>query len=433
MNNLAGTILFMKNRLVGSPWMLGITFVGIYLFNFFLAWPTTRWGDISNGSFLFGDFSALSTWSSECRVNVALPDLFSVYSQIDSSATCPGFNYGMTLIILLSIFPIAWEYYVVTALTVGVLAVLALGHFLASNYKMGFWQKVIVALAFFSPGTYLLFERGNLDLVIFLLIVMAASLLARGSFLPGFFVLVFATLLKFYALPAVVLAALLAKKISHKIVVSLLTLATIAWVLFDFSRSQVLSSYGPVQFGYPVLGHYFEWLGLSLDPVPNMIGFLTPFIVWAALVLIERKAGPVYQSQLSKTINDLKGDYAFIFTALLFCAMFFIGLSFDYRLIFLALAGVALILKCNLSRELRIALWVSLFIALWGSGAIGGNFMFIPPAIKPVLIGGFQLAGDLAVFLWVGILLYVGALVLARKIDWFSRLLFFITRSKVVG
>jgi hypothetical protein len=113
--------------------------------------------------------------------------------------------------------------------------------------------------------------------------------------------------------------------------------------------------------------------------------------------------------------------------------MFFIGLSFDYRLIFLALAGVALILKCNLSRELRIALWVSLFIALWGSGAIGGNFMFIPPAIKPVLIGGFQLAGDLAVFFWVGILLYVGALVVARKIDWFSRLLFFVTRSKVVG
>jgi hypothetical protein len=74
-----------------------------------------------------------------------------------------------------------------------------------------------------------------------------------------------------------------------------------------------------------------------------------------------------------------------------------------------------------------------LFIALWGSGAIGGNFMFIPPAIKPLLIGGFQLAGDLAVFLWVGILLFVVALVLARKIGWFSHLLALITRTKATG
>jgi len=160
---------------------------------------------------------------------------------------------------------------------------------------------------------------------------------------------------------------------------------------------------------------------------------LTPLMVWVLLVLIERKARPGYQTKLSKIVNDLKSDYAFIFTGLIFCAMFFVGLSFDYRLIFLALAGVALILKCDLGRELRIALWVSLYIALWGSGAIGGNFMFIPPAIKPALIGGFQLAGDLAVFLWVGILLYVGALVVARKIEWFSRLLVLITRSKLVG
>jgi hypothetical protein len=175
--------------------MLGVTFAAIYLVNFLLAWPTTRWGDISNGTFLFGDFSWLSTWSAECRVDVALPQFFSIYSQIDSSQTCPGFNYGTTLIILLSIFPIAWEHYIVAALIVGLLSVLTLGYFLASNYNMSFWQKVLVSLAVFSPGTYLLFERGNLDLVIFLLLVMAGVLLCRVSFFPAYFDLVFATLL----------------------------------------------------------------------------------------------------------------------------------------------------------------------------------------------------------------------------------------------
>jgi hypothetical protein len=152
--------------------------------------------------------------------------------------------------------------------------------------------------------------------------------------------------------------------------------------------------------------------------------------VWALLVLIERKAGNSYRTRLTQSINALQGDYAFIFTAITFCAMFFVALSYDYRLIFLSLAGVGLILKSAFSRGVKAALWTSLMIAVWGSGAFGGNFMFIPPAIKPFLIGGFQLAGDLAIFLWVGILLYTGALVLARKIEWFSKLLVFVTRSK---
>jgi hypothetical protein len=413
-----------------SSWILGATYVAIYLGNFLLAWPTTRWGDISSG-YLFGDFEVLFIWSDECRINAGLPELFSVYSQIEANETCYGFNYGTTLMILLSIFPISREFYIASALTFGILTVFALGYFLARNYKMSFRQKVLVAIAIFSPGTFFLFERGNLDVVIFLLVVIASALLGRGVYLPAYLILVFVTLLKFYVLPAVVLASLLAKKVSEKIVVTILTLLTVIWVIFDYSRGAILPVLGPVQFGYPVLDHYFEWLGLSLDPLPNVIGLLTPLLVWALLILVERRAGTRYQTRLSQTINILREDYAFIFAGITFCGMFFVGLSYDYRLIFLALAGVVLILKSTVSRNLRVALWVSLIIALWGSGAIGGNFMFIPATIKPLLIGGFQLAGDLSIFLWVGILLHVGTLVVARKIKWFGRFFAFVTRSKI--
>jgi len=414
-----------------SPWLLSLTFAAIYLVNFFLAWPTTRWGDISNGSYLFGDFAWLSSWSTGCKVDVAFPQVLSVFEQID--ATCPGFNYGATLIILLSIFPIAWEHYIVAAITVGLISVLALGYFLASAYSMSFWQKVLVSLAFFSPGTYLLFERGNLDIVILLLIVTAAVLLGKGGFLPAYLVLVFAALLKFYAIPLVLFISLLSKTIRQRILTTVVTLLTFALVVFDFSRGQILQVYGPVQFGYPVLDHYFVWLGLSLQPIPSLIGFLAPWFVWAILILIERRAGEAFQIKLRQSITILESDYAFIFTAITFCAMFFVGLSFDYRLIFLSLAGVGLILKSSFGGEIKAALWGSLFIALWGSGALGGKFMFIPEAIKPFLVGGFQLAGDLAVFLWVGILLFVVSLVLARKIGWFSQLLALITQTKATG
>ena len=50
---------------------------------------------------------------------------------------------------------------------------------------------------------------------------------------------------------------------------------------------------------------------------------------------------------------------------------------------------------------------MSLMIAVWGSGAFGGNFIFFPDTIKRFLVDGFQLSGDLGVFLWVGIILYL--------------------------
>ena len=420
----------MLHSVKGSPWIMGLTFAAIYTVNFFLAWPTTRWGDISNGSYLFGDFAWLSGWSTGCSVDLAFPNLFLIYSQID--ATCPEFNYGTALIVLLSIFPIAWEHYIIAAITVGLIVVFALGFFLASSYSMSFWQKALVCLAFFSPGTYLLFERGNLDLVIVLLIVIAAVLLGRGAFFPAYFVLVFATLLKFYALPLVLIVSLLSNTLRQRIMTSVFTLLTFAQVFVDYSRTQVLPVYGPVQFGYPVLEHYFEWLELYLRPLPSFIGFVAPLFIWALLVLFERRAGKGFQEIVRQSVTNLQADYAFLFTAIAFSAMFFVGLSFDYRLIFLAISGIGLILKSTLSRKTKAALWVSLMIALWGSGAIGGKFMFIPDAIKPFLVGGFQLAGDLAVFLWVGILLFFGALVLARKVGWIGRLLTFVTQSKAV-
>jgi hypothetical protein len=413
------------------PWVMGLTFAAIYLVNFFLAWPTTRWGDISNGSYLFGDFAWLSAWSTGCRVDLTFPNFFNVYSQIE--ATCPGFNYGTALIILLSIFPIALEHYVIAAITVGLIVVVVLGFFLAIAYSMSFWQKVLVSLAVFSPGTYLLFERGNLDMLIVLLILIAAVLLGRGAFFPAYFVLVLATLLKFYALPLVVIVSLFSNTLKRRIFTAVLTLLTFALVFVDYSRTQILSVYGPVQFGYPVLEHYMEWLGLSLRPIPSFIGFFAPLFVWALLILVDRRAGKGFRAMLRQSVTNLQGDYAFLFTAIAFSAMFFVGLSFDYRLIFLAIAGIGLILKSTFSRKLKAALWVSLMIALWGSGAIGGKFMFIPDAIKPFLVGGFQLAGDLAVFFWVGLLLFFGALVLARKVGWIGRILTLVTQYKSVG
>jgi hypothetical protein len=336
----------------------------------------------------------------------------------------------MALLLLLSIFPISWGSYIALALIVGVLTVFYIGFSIGSSYLLTSWQKVLVTVSFFSPGAFLLFERGNLDLVIFLLIILASAFLGRGHYTPAYLILVLATLLKFYALPLVILVALLSRTWKQRVITVASTVIIFVWVLVDLSRGPILPIQGSVQFGYPVLNHYFEWLGLRLAPLPDLIGFLSPLIVWILLILIQRRAGADLQSNLSQGTKALQGDYAFVFSSITFCAMFFVGLSYDYRLVFLAVAGIALIVRGAFDRKVRLALWISLIIALWGSGALGNSLMFIPGEIKPFLIGGFQLAGDLAVILWVGILLHFGSSVVAQKIKWFGKLHAFITRAE---
>ena len=378
---------------------------------------------------MFGDFSWLSKWSTDCRLDLSLPNLFSVYSQIETSDTCPGFNYGMPLIILLSIFHISWDSYILIALVFGLLGVFGLGAFLGSSYTMNSWQRILSVLAVFSPGAFLLFERGNLDLIIFLMVVMSAVLFRGNLFIPSLLVIVLVSLMKFYTAPLVLLMAFMAKRPGQRAVAWTMTFGTFIWIAIDLSRGSTLPIQGSVQFGYPVLNHYFEWLGLFLAPLPSALGFVAPWLIWALLVVAEKGLDGTNRLQLQTATKALSDDYAFLFTGITFIAMFFVGLSYDYRLIFLALAGVGLILKSDFSRRKNIFLWSSLLIALWGSGALGNSLQFIPQSIKPYLIGGFQLVGDLSTFVWVGILLYSCALIVADKIDWFSKLLQFITFS----
>ena len=420
----------MNRQTAISGALMGVLFVAIYLINFLFAWPITRWSGISNGGFLFGDFSWLSKWSTDCRLDLSLPNLFTAYSQIENSETCPGFNYGMALIILLSVFQISWDSYILIALIVGVLGVFGLGVFLGRTYSMNSWQRVLSVLAIFSPGAFLLFERGNLDLIIFLMVVLAAVLSNRNLFIPSLLIIVLASLMKFYTAPLVLLMALLAKRPAQRVVAWAMTIGTFVWVAIDLSRGPTLPIQGSVQFGYPVLNHYFEWLGLFLEPVPSALGFIFPWLVWALLVLRQRSLDGSSLARLEANTRVLSGDYVFLFSGITFSAMFFVGLSYDYRLVFLALAGMGLLLKGKFSRRTSIFLWSSLLVAVWGSGALGNSLTFIPPTIEPFLIGGFQLAGDLSTFLWVGVLLYFCALVAATKIGWFSKLLSFITFSR---
>jgi hypothetical protein len=412
-------------------WMMGWSFVALYVFNFVFQWPVTRSSGFSNGDFLFGDFSWLSTWSTACRISVNFQNLFSLKSQIESIESCSGFNYGISLLLILSIFEISWSSYVILALIVGVIGVFAWGLFVGASYSMRWWERGLVLISVFSPGVFLLFERGNLDFIMFLLVLASIVFLARNLFVAAFLTLLLATLLKFYTFPLLVFMLFLSRSFGRRLFAATLTTVCFLVVATDLATAPALPAQGPVQFGFPVLNHYLEWFGIFLAPWPSIIGLVIPLGVWVGLALRSKRS---QKSSDTQTIESLANDYTFLFSGVTFVAVFFVGLSYDYRLIFLAVAGISLILIGHWSTVEKTVLWSSLVLALWGSGAVGYTFDFIPEGARLLLIGGFQLLGDLATFAWVGLLLHFGSRSVAVRFIWLSKILNFafgIPKSKV--
>ena len=421
----------MKLEKLGPKWLLPILFPLAYVLNFLLAWPVTYWSGIANPpTHPFWDYSFLAQWSIGCRLDLSFPNILDVYPQLEAlqaSGSCGHFGYGMPLLMLLSLVDVNLENYFALALVTGLFLSLVLGLFLSRVYNLTWKQQVLVFFVVFSPGTYLLFERGNFDQIIFLLVLGAAALFARSRFFASISLLTLATVTKFYTLPLLLFQLLLARTVANRILAGGFFALGTAWVLAEVNRGEFLPEQGSLQFGFPVLNHYFEWLGLSLAPLPNVIAIVSPLLIWFSLVVIQRLGATQRLARWESTVNALAGDYVFQFMGILFVGMFFVGLSYDYRLLFLAVAGISLIVRGNWSRFEKWVLWLSLMVALWGSSALGNSLSVIPLEIKPYLIGGFQLFGDLMGFVWVGILMHFGSMVVATKLNWFHRILGFVS------
>lgn len=372
----------------------------------------------------------MAQWSIGCRLDLSFPNIFGVYSQLETlqaSGSCGHFGYGMPLLMFLTLADVNMGNYFALAFATGLLLSMVLGWFFSKAHNLSWIQQVLVFFLIFSPGTFLLFERGNFDQIIFLLVLGAAVLFARKKFFASITLLILATVTKFYTIPLLLYQLLLSRTAAQKILAGGFLAIGTAWVLAEVNRGDFLPAQGSVQFGFPVLNHYFEWLGLSVAPLPNLIAIASPLLVWFSLMATQRKGTQRLAARRKSTAAELGGDYVFQFMGILFVGMFFVGLSYDYRLLFLAVAGISLIVRGDWLPVERWFLWLSLLFALWGSAALGNSLTIIPTDIKPYLIGGFQLFGDVLVFVWVGILLHFGSMVVATQLSWFDRTLIFIS------
>jgi hypothetical protein len=273
----------------------------------------------------------------------------------------------------------------VTMLTICVLFFLSL----ATLTPPDNWRNLLITLlATLSSATFLAVERGNADLILFLMI--AAGINLRVFSLPfrlgGYGLIVLAGLVKFY--PFVALIVILRERRSVVAAIGALSVAALASLLFYRHELALMStnlpapSYFTLQFGSANLP---GGLGVSVGKVMEKLGYADAGAARATAVLVSRALLPilVVSTFVAAFVIvrrcDLRGiegklstrelDFLLAGAALIF-GCFFAGQSVIYRGIYLlltlpGLAELARTTPTPFGRRLLSSAGAAIVFVLW--------------------------------------------------------------------
>jgi hypothetical protein len=241
----------------------------------------------------------------------------------------------------------------------------------------------IIALIL-SPGNLLLFERGNIDSIIFLLILLSASYVRKSIYISVFAAL-FSFVLKFYTLPIVALCLYFIKNVWARIIITILSIGICAFTIYDswsiFQQvpyNWFLSSGSLIPFVYlDRLGVGFPVQNLAL-PIKWVLGILISFLLFKASVILSSKLRTLIKEapDLALQIEVSNQNQKYLFFSIIAVTTYFTGLSYDYRLIFLISSAIFLENLQFSSNGIRNTLrTICLLSFLLGSSFLGSDFI----------------------------------------------------------
>ena len=205
-------------------------------------------------------------------------------------------------------------------------------------------QAVVAFLIVTSPGPWLLFERGNFDLLIVILVFLAAVFInSRLSILAILFITLTA-LMKFYTLPLLLVYILIEKRATLRIVAAISICFVTPIILFDISRSPSFPNPTFVAFGLPSPGLWVNFFasryGVPIElsgPYLYFLGYLIFFACTYFIHFSSLRKKFSFQPYLPSTDSTLSKNVFLLFSSLyLFC--FIAGMNYDYRLTFLIIS-----------------------------------------------------------------------------------------------
>jgi hypothetical protein len=376
----------------------------------YFAHLTSDWWVIKVSNIRIPDFVDLGyvisghNFCSSGEPNVSLRELLFVYS-------CDEYVYGRVLAGITWQFPLILDlmpHLSLIAALMGLTLVVAIALSLSQDPSISISRGIVISWLVFSPPVLLLLERANIDIVIALLVIIASVGLTRGWWLLAVLVLFISSVIKFYTLPLLWFLALsLESRIGRFFALATASFSTVI-ILQDVLRvSSRIPDGGYVQFGFPVLVHYFERLGVQdTFGVFKYLGLVVPVVI-AVFVAHSTKLKPlILRYKLKDRVSLI--EVISTISGIVFLACYLTGLSFDYRLVFLLIAGVAYILRDRTTTAVSAILWTLLAVSLWGSTALGLGWALDQGGPWVWVVGVAQALGDASTMAWAGILLGSG-------------------------
>lgn len=404
--------------------VLSLTFLALFGAQIVSNWWTLRITEINGGE----QFLDLRLVLDSVKCFEEIGDR--VYEPYDGFE-CSGYIYGKTLLRIFATLNIQNINLILlgTTLTATFLILASLVTLQLAQGRLSY--QVLGICIFFSPSCWLLIERGNLDILIFVLVFFTVYFLEKQRDFLSVILLGVGALLKFYTLPMMLLIIPLMKKRRSRNFSSVTFFIVFITVALEILRIPRFPSTWYVSFGNQALGHWWnllvERVSIQVSPLGNLTSSALGFIPVLLIVAILLQFRPNDISEINRVLRasierrNFSGLWFFISAGVYFFC-YFGGMSFDYRLFYLGISGLALLSLISGSKIVIANVYVGLSIGtLWFS-----CFFFGMKGIPVVII---ELFGDVMNGICISIILAL-AINHILQISKFQRIKRFGTRSR---
>ena len=333
---------------------------GLTLFTFFILMQLTTWLPLRFwkiwGSGNFIDSQLILHWSKCYKVQGN--SIFQNYGE------CSGYIYGSALMQALSYLNITPSSTQLFGYTFMFLLAITMSYQTGNLEKLRTNPYVLTILI--SPPTLLLAERANFDILILVLVALSGLLFTKNYQSWALLPLAIATLLKFYTLPLFLLFFLLNDNNRRRLMTLIMGAVVALRVYLDLKLIQSSFPSGSgAKFGVSIWTRYIHAVTVSElgEVISNLSGVLIFIVIFALTSIVLKR---MHISILSGSIGDDKKKVYFYLFFGTHLSCYFLGMNYDYRLVFFAMASTIYLYSFVSKREiLHKVVLVMTILSLW--------------------------------------------------------------------
>ena len=266
-----------------------------------------------------------------------LPDEEQLLYSERTENPCTGYIYGSILLSVIKLFGITKSLLQIF----GIFLLFTNLYIILRSIYSGFNHRTnyLYFLILFSPPIVLLFQRGNIDALILLMVSISAFLINKSKYEIAIFVMIIASLFKFYPFILSFVLIIYYLKGVKKYILFCGWILTGLLIFKDLNQLPFLPWDAANMFGNLIWGEYLIYLFKGSNSHSNVFLSSTLGVVIISAAWVYSKKLGLLQIERSVYFNS-KFFNPFLIYVSIFLTCYFSGLSVDYRLIFLFLSVI---------------------------------------------------------------------------------------------